>query len=73
MYNKELDIGSIWSIVNTDKSNCNTDRSDYSTTRLTLDLWLIGLKIALDWPFLTYFDLEFQDIFQSTSGVMLRE
>jgi hypothetical protein len=51
----------------------NIDRSDYSIASSTLNLLLTRSKTTLDLVFLTYIDIEFRDIIQSTSGVMLRE
>ncbi len=40
VYNRELDIASIWSIITTEKTNSNIDNSNCSATRMTLDFWI---------------------------------
>ncbi len=55
VYNKELDVASIWRIVAINRTNCSANSLDYNAIRVASNFWNIGLETRSYLTFLTKF------------------
>jgi len=55
VYNRRSDVASIWSTTAIGRTNCNTNRLDYSAIKTTSNFWITGLETTYELTFLTNF------------------